>query len=154
MLELWRIGNHNSLSGEGGLRYGARWHIAGLRIAYLAETPAGALIEILVHLELKETELPRFYNLMKVAAADTLSIESLEIPAGDDWKKFPSITQGLGSQWLRSGRTALARVPSAIIPNTWNYLLNPEHADASLIRIVETMRVEFDSRLLGRPWGS
>ena len=63
MLELWRISNHNSLSGVGGLRYGARWHTSGSRIVYLAETPAGALIEIFVHLELKESDLPRCYSL-------------------------------------------------------------------------------------------
>ena len=148
MLELWRISNHNSLSGVGGLRYGARWHTSGSRIVYLAETPAGALIEIFVHLELKESELPRFYSLMKVAAPDSVSIETLEIPATDDWKRLPLVTQGLGDKWLRSKRTALARVPSAIMPNTWNYLLNPEHPHAAVIKIVETMRAEFDPRLL------
>jgi RES domain-containing protein len=144
---LWRISGFNSLSGEGGLRYSARWHTAGHRIVYLAESPAGALIEHLVHLELNEKSWPGFYDLMQVAASDGIEVETLNLPAGDDWKRLPEITRGLGNEWLRSQHTALARVPSAIMPNTWNFLLNPDHSQAAEVRIIEIARVEYDPRL-------
>jgi RES domain-containing protein len=63
---------------------------------------------------------------MQIAAPDGIEIEALVLD-GDDWKRLPSMTRGLGDEWLNSKRTALARVPSAIMPNTWNVLLNPEH---------------------------
>ena len=149
-LNLWRISAFNSLSGDGGLYYSARWHTAGHRIVYLAESPAGALVESLVHTELNERSWPRFYDLMQIAAPDDIEIETLNVLAGDDWKRLPSITRGLGDEWLNSKRTALARVPSAIMPNTWNVLLNPEHFAAGQIRIIETTRADYDPRLFQR----
>jgi RES domain-containing protein len=110
----------------------------------LAESPAGALVESLVHTELNERNWPRFYDLMQITAPDDIEIETLNVPAGDDWKRLPIITRGLGDEWLNSKRTALARVPSAIMPNTWNVLLNPEHLAAGQIRIIETTRADYD----------
>ena len=149
-LSLWRISGYNALSGEGGLYYSARWHTAGHRIVDLAESPAGALIEALVHAELNERSWPRLYDLMQIAVPDDLEVETLKVLAGKDWKEFSSISRALGDEWLRSKRTALARVPSAIMPNTWNFLLNPEHPAAAKIRIVETTRAEYDPRLFSR----
>ena len=117
------------MSGEGGRYYSARWHTAGHRIVYLAKSPAGALVESLVRTELNERNWPRSYDLTQITAPDEIEIETL----GDDW---------LNSKW-----TALVRVPSAIMPNTWNVLLNPEHLAAGQIRIIETTRVDYDPRL-------
>jgi len=147
---LWRISGFNSLSGEGGLKYSARWHTAGHRVVYLAESPAGALIEHLVHLELNEKSWPVFYDLMQVTDPDGVEVETLILPAGDEWKRLPIITRSLGDEWLRSKRTALARVPSAILPSTWNFLLNPDHPEAAEIRIIEIARADYDPRLFSK----
>jgi RES domain-containing protein len=149
-LSLWRISGYNALSGEGGLYYSARWHTAGQRIVYLADSPAGALIESLVHAELNERSWPRHYDLMQIAVPDGLEIETLKVSAGKDWKESSSLSRALGDAWLQSKRTALARVPSAIVPKTCNFLLNPEHPAAAGIRIIETTRAEYDRRLFPR----
>jgi RES domain-containing protein len=147
-LELWRISDFSELNGEGGLLYSARWHTAGRPIVYLAESAAGALLEVLVHLELEDNDLPRPYNLLKVSVPESIQIERLSISGGDSWKGDERITQAVGDEWLQSGRTALAQVPSAIMPSTWNYLLNPSHPDAARVQIVEVTPAEFDTRLL------
>jgi RES domain-containing protein len=149
-MDLWRISRYDSLSGEGGLHYSARWHTAGKRIVYLAESPAGAMIEALVHLELNEKSWPDSYGLMRVTVPDGIEVETIKTAAGEDWKRSLNFTRKLGDEWSRSRRTALARVPSAMLPETWNVLLNPEHPAAEGIRIVETIRAEYDSRLLGK----
>jgi RES domain-containing protein len=146
-LELWRISNHQSLSGEGGLRYSARWHTAGRPIVYLAASPAGAMIEILVHLELSEDELPPAYTLLKVEAPANITIEELRV-GKEDWKTNLAVSRGIGDEWLKSAKTALARVPSAILSDTYNYLLNPLHSDAKHLRIVSTVKANFEPRLL------
>jgi RES domain-containing protein len=147
-LELWRISNHRSLNGEGGLHYSARWHTAGRPIVYLAASPAGAMIEVLVHLELQDDELPPAYTLLKVEALSTLAIEEIRISAKGDWQTNLSLSRRLGDEWLKAGKTALARVPSAILPNTFNYLLNPLHRDAKQVRIASATKASFDPRLL------
>jgi RES domain-containing protein len=53
----------------------------------------------------------------------------------------------MGDAWLASRETALARAPSAIAPQTWNYLLNPEHPDAKQVQVAEVIRERFDNRL-------
>jgi RES domain-containing protein len=147
MRTLWRISNYASLSGEGGLQFSGRWHTRGHRIVYLAESPAGALLETLVHLELDEARLPRSYKLLRIEAPDSLKIEPLKVPAGKAWKTHLDVTRRLGDAWLQSRRTALARVPSAIAPNTWNVLLNPDHPDSSKVYLAETVAAEYDPRL-------
>jgi len=147
-LALWRISNYRSLNGEGGLLYSARWHTAGKPIVYLAASPAGAMIEILVHLELDEDDLPPAYTLLQVEAPASLAIEELRIGSRDDWKTDLNISRGIGDVWLKGAKTALARVPSAILPNTFNYLFNPLHRDAKHVRIVSSTKANYDRRLL------
>ena len=147
-MDLWRISNHRSLSGDSGLKYSARWHTAGHRIVYLAESPAGALVEVLVHLELDEDNLPPSYTLLRVTVPDNVNISNLTGPSGEAWKLNLQVSRGRGDEWLREGRTAVARVPSVILPATFNYLLNPLHPDAGRIQILSAAKAKFDPRLL------
>ena len=144
----WRISNHVDLSGEGGRRFSARWHTAGHRIVYLAVSPTSALVETLVHLEVDSEDAPDFYTLLKVSVPDEIAIRPLDPPDGIEWKQDVTLTRQLGDAWLASVETPLARVPSVIVPHTWNYLLNPEHLDAQKIEIAEVIRESFDARLI------
>jgi RES domain-containing protein len=146
--ELWRISDFRDLSGEGGLRHGARWHTAGHPIVYLAESAPGALLEVLVHLEVEDNDLPRPYNLLRVTVPTDIVVERPRIPENDTWKHDIPVTRAIGDEWLTSGRSALAEVPSAIMLGTRNYLLNPSHTDAGRIQIAEVLSAEFDPRLL------
>ena len=65
-----------------------------------------------------------------------------------DWREQAALTRALGDDWLRDGATALLRVPSAIVPEAANYLLNPAHADAARIGIASAVRAAFDPRLM------
>jgi len=57
------------------------------------------------------------------------------------------LTRSIGDVWLTSMKSALARVPSVIVPRTWNYLLNPAHPDAKQVQVAEVIRERFDNRL-------
>jgi RES domain-containing protein len=117
---------------------------------YLSSTPAAALLEILVHLEIEEGHLPRFYKLLEIQAPDDVTIEKLE-----DWAKLPkgwprkqAVTGALGDQWLDRNSAALLEVPSALVPRTSNFLLNPLHPDAARITTISISRQTLDRRLL------
>lgn len=146
---LWRISNHATLEGEGGLIASARWHTQGHPILYLAETPAGALVEVLVHLELDSAHLPRSYQLLKAEAPDDISLHAIgNAELAEDWTQDLLATRTLGDEWLRSRASALLRVPSVIVPETFNLLLNPHHPEAARIRIVSHRNYPWDKRLL------
>jgi RES domain-containing protein len=149
MTTLWRISNYIDLSGEGGRIGSARWHSMGRPVVYLAENPAGALLERIVHLMDRNEggNLPRFYQLLQVSVPDELATKHLNTLAPADWKEHPEFTRPIGDAWLASLETPLARVPSVIAPYTWNYLFNPEHPDAKRVEIAAVIQEQFDNRL-------
>ena len=148
----WRIADARfgaSLSGEGGLHASGRWHRAGVRIVYLSEVLSLAALEVLVHF--RRTDLAVPFQSLRVEIPDRMGIETLaadRIPA--DWRAEPpsASTQALGLEWLAARRSPLLRVPSAVIPQESNYLLNPAHPDFEKISIGKPARFAFDPRLL------
>ena len=149
MTTLWRISNYPDLSGEGARVASGRWHSLGRLVVYLAENPASSMLERIVHLTDRNEEgiLPHFFQLLQVLVPDEIPIKPLSALAHDDWKENPESTRPVGDAWLASLETPVARVPSAIVPRTWNYLLNPEHPNAKQIQIVEVINERFDNRL-------
>ena len=148
-MRLWRISNHASLSGDGGLYASGRWHSRGRRVVYLADHPASALVEVMVHLEIDAEDLPSHYQLLGVEVPDSAAIAALdESDLPDGWRQQIPFTRARGDDWLRAGATALLRVPSAIVPEAANYLLNPAHPDAARIGIASAICAAFDPRLM------
>jgi RES domain-containing protein len=146
LMVLWRISRHRDLKGEGGLRAPGRWHLRGRPIVYLAETPAGALLKICVHTS--ANDIPGSFTLLRIAVPKEVSYERLDhakLPG--DWIDNAEVTREVGSAWLRSSRSALLCVPSALVPETFNVLLNPLHRDAGLLQIVSAHAYPFDPRI-------
>jgi RES domain-containing protein len=142
---LWRISRHCDLEGIGGLGAAGRWHYAGHRIVYLAETPASALVEVCVHTS--ANDVPPEFTLLKIEGPD-LDTPSVSIDAlPDNWRTQLDVTRDLGTDWLEKNESVLLRVPSAIVPETMNCLFNPVHRQAKEFRVVEAIAYPFDARL-------
>lgn len=146
---VWRISNYLELSGQGGLRAAARWHNAGAPIVYTASSPASALLEVLVHLELNEPAyFPDSYQLLKIEVQDGVSIAEIDEGNLDgNWQILTGMTRAIGDKWLSELSSALLAVPSAIVPHTKNYLINPVHRDAKKIKVKSHGSYPFDFRL-------
>ena len=148
-MTLWRISNHTTLDGAGGLRASGRWHSRGARIVYCAPNAASALLEILVHAEIEIEDIPIAFRWLEIDVPDSIAADAADPGLlGPAWRTQPAATRRLGDQWLASSRSALLRVPSAIVPETWNVLINPLHADATRIRVVRVHQQTVDRRLL------
>lgn len=145
-MRLWRISNFADLSGQGGLVAPARWHSVARPLVYLADHPTSALLEVLVHFEVDREDWPDSYQLLMVDLPDEVAFENAP-PLSVDWRVDAGETQSIGNQWLDASRTALLRVPSAIVPYTWNWLLNRAHPESNRSHIVEAVRAPFDTRL-------
>ena len=130
------------------MRAPARWHSRGRRIVYLADHPASALIEAIVHFEVDRDQIPNHYQLLAVEVADDIAFESVDVQnLPKDWLENLNATRELGDKWLDSKRTALLCVPSAIVPHASNWLLNPAHADAAKATIAQVIPAPLDARL-------
>lgn len=146
---LWRISRFDSLSGEGGLRSQGRWHTPGRPLVYCAQSPAAAILEMLVRMEFALREDPIRYRLLRIDAPDDVSVSVLRASDLDrSWTADQQATQEIGNAWLAQRASALLVVPSAVAPESSNVLLNPAHADAARVVLASVSEHELDSRLL------
>jgi len=133
-----------AFTGEGARLYGGRWNRPGHAMVYTASSTSLAMLEMLVHLD--ASALLHSYVFFEVEFDDSLVTE-LDIQAlPNDWRASPAMpeVQQLGDDWLRSMRSAVLRVPSAIIPHEPNYLLNPHHKQFAKLTMSKPLPIEFD----------
>ncbi len=142
---LWRISRYQDLNGTGGLKAGGRWHYPGQPVVYLSESAASALLEVCVHTS--ANDVPPSFTLLRIEGPDVDVPSVAESDLSNGWRVRIGETQEIGTTWLHQRDTALLQVPSAIVPATRNYLLNPAHPDASAYRIQEALNYPFDVRL-------
>jgi len=142
---LWRISRHQDLSGVGGLRASGRWHYAGQPVVYLSENPASALLEVCVHTA--ASDVPPNFTLLRIEGPDLEFSSVAEKDLPENWRVRFEATQELGTKWLRQNNAVLLQIPSAIVPETANYLFNPAHQNAKAFRISEVLTYPFDVRI-------
>ncbi len=133
--------------GKGAKLIGRRWNRKGIAMIYTSESRALCTVEIAVHLNLSAA--PENYILLTINIPE--EIEVLEVDTNslsDGWNKFPFTeqTRQLGSQLILENRYAVMKVPSAIVPGDFNYLLNPGHKDFGKITKIRQEPYEFDGR--------
>jgi RES domain-containing protein len=151
-LEAWRICKPkytpSAFDGEGASRSPGRWNHRGQRLVYAADTQSLALLELLVH---SSMNLVKLYCIIPCWFDEGL-VETLDpssLPVG--WRTMvdPSWAplQDIGGDWINSMRSAVLRVPTAIVPNQLNYLINPRHPDFTKIKIGTAIDYQPDPRL-------
>ncbi len=149
-MKLWRISNYADLKGIGGIKTPGRWHNKGIPVVYLAETPSLAMLETLVHFELDVNEVPLNFKLLEIEYSGRKGIRRLSIDSlSGDWKQNEELTRAIGDEWLSFMQGVLLRVPSALIPHSNNYLLNPRHKLAKDAKVVSSIAHPYDQRLFG-----
>lgn len=148
---LYRIGNCNyinDLTGIGSRLYGGRWNSIGKSMVYFASSRALAVLEVLVHLS--PATLPNNFCIGEFNVPDNSIFEAGEEYLPADWQNpsAPHLLQEFGDLFLTKKDFLLMKVPSVIVPQEFNYLLNPLHPAASKIKTVKTNPFSFDNRLL------
>lgn len=151
-LTVFRLGKQayrdQLFSGQGGLYASGRWTPRGRPVVYTSASISLAVLEYTANYRRRgwvpATVLGRAVIPASVRV-DTVSIEKL--PA--NWFAAPSPLQlqMLGDEWLVRGETALLKVPSAIVVEEWNYLINPLHADFRRFRVSKPQAFSFDQRV-------
>ncbi|BFM41490.1 RES family NAD+ phosphorylase [Flavobacterium sp. CFS9] len=139
----------STLAGIGAsMSEGFRWNSLNTRMVYTAESRALATLEVSVHLDLSEDlPLDRFY--VEIEIPDEITIQEVRLEdLPEDWDSKPPIliTQTIGDDFIDYNEAAVLKVPSCIVPQEFNYLINPAHPDSKKIKVVSTNRMNFDSR--------
>lgn len=151
MITAWRLVKswyaETAFTGESARRRGGRWNPIGTPVVYVSSVLSLATLETLVHLE---SEQIIDFVMIRCAFPEAL-VEQLDrsrLP--DDWRGVPPprLLQELGHEWASRRISAVLEVPSAVVPEENNYLLNPEHPDFASIDIGEARPFSLDLRLV------
>ncbi len=128
---------------------GYRWNSRNTQLVYSAQSRALAILEVSVHLDLNE-DLPTDRYYIEIDIPDNLLLLELEIedlPINWDAKPPISETQFIGDDFVIQNNAAVLKVPSAIVPFEFNYLINPNHPQAQNIKVISQNIMQFDGRL-------
>ena len=149
-MSLWRFTAFEALDGRGGLLASGRWHTRGRAVLYCAANPATAVLEVLVRAGVRSPRALGRHYFLKLAWPDSLVRETVEpasLPAL--WSEDLTFTRGVGDRWLREGRSAALLVPSVLVPETMNVLINPAHVGAGQVVLEAVYPFPLDPRLFG-----
>jgi RES domain-containing protein len=136
-----------AFSGEGARLYGGRWSPVGVPVVYAAESRALAVVEILANVDDAETLFDVAWVFVCAEVPEALIEKPSRFPS--TWRQFPHPieTQVVGAEWARSARSVALRLPSAVVPGEFNYLLNPAHPDFKRVKMGRPEPFNFDPRL-------
>jgi len=153
---VWRIATDtpdyeaDDLSGEGAKRTGGRWNEKGVPMVYTSQTRALACLETVVHLNASGLPLNRY--LVAVTIPDDVWVDAQtesasSLPVGWDAEPVGRASIRFGTNWIRSSASALLTVPSVIVPEESNVLVNPRHPASSGITAMKVRKWLYDARL-------
>jgi len=132
------------LDGDGARIVGGRWNSPGHAVVYMAESIALAVLENLVHMS--RQDFPRGYVCVSATLPDWINVvEERELRLRIALRGLSP--QALGDWWLDSGISAVLAVPSAVVVQEHNYLLNPAHPDFASVRAEPPALFHFDEPL-------
>jgi RES domain-containing protein len=142
-MKLYRIASlrHPIFSPIGAIIKGGRWNSPGVPVIYMATSLAGAKLEMLAH-NGGFGNLPKGFGFVDVDVPDDIAVT--RFPSS----RPPSLTNSIiwGDEWLQSGLSLVALVPSKASPGDWNALINPDHPGFSRLRPSREKSVRWDAR--------
>ena len=134
----------SAFSGEGARKYGGRWNSAGVPVVYTSGAISLAMLEWRTNL----TQWPAPPSVIIEIEFDASLVWSpAKLPV--NWQRWPSpkTNAAVGDNWVNSGRSAVLKLPSAVVPREFNYLLNPTHPDFGKISLGKSQVFKADPRL-------
>lgn len=150
-MEVYRITSRKygqSLDGIGASKWGGRWNSPGMQMVYCSGSRALACLELLVHNN--SNNLPHNLVMLTISIPDLAKIKAIDLqrlPDGWDKPDNTHATQDEGDLWLMKHESLVLQVPSAVIVQEANFLLNPYHAQISGVKVLELVDFRLDERL-------
>jgi RES domain-containing protein len=151
-LTVFRLGKHayrdQLFTGQGGLYASGRWTPRGRPVVYTSASISLAVLEYTVNYRRRGWVPATVLGRAVIPASVRVKAISIgDLPANWFAAASPPQLQAIGGEWLERGETAVLKVPSAIVNEEWNYLLNPLHADFRRLRMGVPKPFSFDQRV-------
>ena len=139
-----------ALTGNSATEHPGRWNHRGYRAVYAAESRALACLELYVNLG-DEDVINLEFSLFALHIPQEVRITDLKLKdLPNDWRSIPpsDSTRDKGTKWLAKGETVALTVPSIIIPEEKNFILNPGHRDFQKIKKIGPLAFSYDPRII------
>ncbi|MBV1774270.1 RES family NAD+ phosphorylase [Burkholderiaceae bacterium DAT-1] len=154
---VWRIATDtpyytaDDLSGLGAKQSGGRWNRVGTPVVYAASNIALACLETVVHLNAVALPLNRYLVRIDIPEDLWQHANWVDPAAHIGWDALPAgkVSLDAGMDWIRASDSAVLKVPSVVVPEELNVLINPAHPDAGRITAHKVRRWVYDGRLVG-----
>ncbi|HUI25993.1 MAG TPA: RES family NAD+ phosphorylase [Candidatus Kryptonia bacterium] len=152
MPTLWRVVKRKhaatAFDGKAAQRFGGRWNSPGRRAVYASASKSLAVLEVLVHLDVGRP-LPRLVAFRFDVDSKVIDqLATVQLPRHWRTSRGLPATQQLGDQWLASGHALALALPSVVVPEELNYLLNPAHPAFVRLRFGRSIPFLLDPRLV------
>jgi RES domain-containing protein len=158
LIEAYRItkepNSAKAFSGQGAKDWGGRWNGRGVAVVYTAAHRSLSILEVLVHLKggagtgTATISAPFYIYGISFGAALMEELPIASLPAGWNSEPLTAASQSLGDAWVSAARSPVLAVPSVIVPEERNYVLNPSHPRFSEIQIGSPVVCSIDPRLM------
>lgn len=138
----------NPFDPEGARLFGGRWNSRGVSMVYAADSISLAMLEILVHTD-HSAGLPN-YAIAIIDVPDDMVIALDDSALPQDWNSDPPSTSTaiIGDQWIESNESLVMTIPSVVVPEQSNYLINPSHEDfETVLQSLQVRAYPFNARL-------
>jgi RES domain-containing protein len=136
----------DDLSGTGAKLFGGRWNSKGFAMLYVAENISLAVLEMLVHSQFKDFAIE--LSILRISIPDAIEVKEIKLSKlKQDWIDDYSYTKFIGNEFVKSANNLLLKVPSAIVNEEHNFLINPLHTDFKKVKITEVKQFRTDKRL-------
>lgn len=151
-MQLFRIAKTEfirDLSGAGSRVHGGRWNRKGTALVYTSESRALAVLEYLVHVPMALA--PAGLGILRIDVPDNIEVKTVQATSlPRNWKAYPPPQDlaAIGTKWALSNETLLLRVPSAMVDDEFNVLINPTHPEFRRVRPHRPEPFVLDQRLL------
>lgn len=146
---VYRISNElykEDISGNGAAIYGSRWNSKNIPMLYAGEYISLCMLESLVHLRKIDIPTTQYLLSILVPEVEFQDIKLSKLKA--EWKHHINYTQWMGDHFISGNQYLYLKVPSAIVPQEHNFLINPQHKDFKKVKVISSELLELDKRLL------
>jgi RES domain-containing protein len=133
------------ISGEGASQYGGRWNNKGNPVVYTSLSVSLALLEMLIHSS--SYDEIKANMLVKIEVPDISPEQLLLTGLPKNWQSDIDYCRHIGDAFLSSKKSLLMKVPSVIIPEEYNMLINPAHPAFEKVNILSVKKFSFDTRM-------
>ncbi|MEI6946357.1 RES family NAD+ phosphorylase [Paraflavisolibacter sp. H34] len=149
-MKVYRLANRKyarDTTGEGARLHGGRWNHIGTPCLYTAESRSLAILEYSVNVEL--FSIPRTLCIVTLRLPDVPMLECPLSSLPGNWAAAPAPaeTKDFGTKLLKAAQYPVLKIPSAVVPQEFNYLVNPLHPDIAKLEVVEVVDFIYDIRI-------